>query len=192
MCVSTDGTDPDLLSGSTGIDLLGANLLNGVPATVPATSVLNNEGSEFESAKVSIRNNSEMKFGAPSTGGQQWASWYREMLYELEMDFTLFPSTIDTILWDLGPEVTQYVDYNTILVNGELGAEILYQRGVNDFVRLRLKKTVVESATESLEAIDSGVDPMTIVMKFGEQDSTLSAYAEDPLAHVNVPYSYVP
>jgi len=183
-CVSKDGTSVVLAIGDTA-DMFATMTLH----TGFATAVDNIDGTEYESCTFTIANNSDMKFGAPSTGGQQWASWYREMAFEVTVEISMFPDVLDTILMELGPAENQYTDYADLLANGELGMEVLLQRDTNDFIRLRLKQAEMESNVESFSEIESGVDPISITLKFGEEASALSAYCEDTLLHSVSPFS---
>lgn len=154
------------------------------------------DDTQFESFKITIKNNTEFKFGAPSTGGQKWASWYKETTIEAEIELTLYPSTTDgDFLWSLGPEETEYIDYyiagGPLAAYTSLGIEITLQRDTNDFIRFRFDKLVVEAISESLEAIDSGVDPVTITFKLAESLSSIDVYSDDPILHTDSNYKWV-
>lgn len=186
---TTDGavTDGILLGdAASGTSLLDQFGDTGATPETESTS----DGAEVESCKVTITNNTEYKFGAPSSGGQTTANWYKEQLFEVSVELTLYPSIVDDILWSLGPEKTQYVDYSQWLINDSVGFEIKFTRSTNDFVLIRLTKLQIQEISEILENIESGVDPVTITLNMAESASSLAVTADDPLLHTVSPYRH--
>ena len=181
VCISIDGSAIVLAAGTSGTDLL---VTLGATLGVESTS----DGSEFESCKVTFTNNTEYKYGAPSSGGQETANWYKEMLFEVTVEITLYPSIVDDILWTLSTEQTQYVDYSKWLLSGILGFEIKLERDTNDWILIRTTKNQIQEISEILENIEAGVDPVTITLKIAESTSGVAVTADDPLLHTVSPY----
>lgn len=71
-----------------------------------------NSRNQVESVETIIRNLTEYKFGAPSTGGTKWANWFKEMKFESEANITVFPE--DEVLWLICPSENEYVNYSTM------------------------------------------------------------------------------
>lgn len=57
---------------------------------------------QVESCTLSITNNTTYKFGAPSTGGNRYASYYIEQLLEATVELVVYPTS--ELLWMLSPE----------------------------------------------------------------------------------------
>lgn len=186
VCISLDGSTIDLQDGTTGDGMTTYNLFT-VLGNTPGTES-SGGGSEFESCKLTITNNTEYKHGAPSSGGQLHANWYKEMLFTVSAEITLYPSVVDDILWRLGPEETNYIDYSGWLLKDELGFELILSRDTHDFIRIQLTKLQIETITEELSNIEAGVDPVTLTIKLAEESSVIDAYSEDPLLHSVSPY----
>jgi len=63
---------------------------------------------EVESVNVSISNEVEYKFA----GGDNWASWYKEMSLTGSVDISLYPE--DDVLWYFAQSESQYNEYTTV------------------------------------------------------------------------------
>ena len=161
---------------------------------IGGTSILSLDG-QFESFSATITNNIEYKFGAPSSGGQQWSSWFKEMKLDVEISLTFYPSTTDALsIWELAPSENEYANYANLSVNvSNLSVDIMMERDAStDSINLKFEKLVCLTCSERLENIDAGVDPVTMTFGIAEvapSNNNIEVDILEPINQTSSPYS---
>ncbi len=65
----------------------------------------------IESSKLTIKNETEYKNGSQADVGSEYANYYKEKLFDSEIELTLYPE--DEVPWLFDPSQSKYSDYGT-------------------------------------------------------------------------------
>jgi len=134
---------------------------------------------QVEKWKITYKNNTEYKWGAPSTGGQLHASYDKDGMFDAEIVLTLYPE--DTKLWQLSPHEATYAEKSssssvslTITLN-----RIAAESNV-DQIAFVFSDLAVMKVSEPIKEIKDNISPVEVTLKPARNSSTVYVLAYDP------------